>query len=176
MSTVAYDFRERLTAGEQGERRLDAFFRQWYSILPATPTQQRQGIDRIFTIMKQRLEKEQQEGKATIRPNEIEVFVMAFGGKTFNGLLLERMSVADQLWKAGIKAEYAATVKPRLPTQFKQAENGGVPLAVILGEDEVAAGQVKLKVLGLPDGHPEKDGRLISRDDLVSEVKKALQK
>ncbi|KAK1149421.1 Cytoplasmic and mitochondrial histidine tRNA synthetase [Aspergillus melleus] len=133
------------------------------------------GIDRIFTIMKQRLEKEQQEGNATIRPNEVEVFVMAFGGKGFNGLLLERMSVADQLWKAGIKAEYTASVKPRLPAQFKQAENGGVPLAVILGEDEVAAGKVKLKVLGLPDGHPEKDGRLISRDDLVSEVKKALQ-
>ncbi|KAA8648636.1 hypothetical protein EYZ11_001578 [Aspergillus tanneri] len=134
------------------------------------------GIDRIFTIMKQRLEKEQQEGNATIRQSEVEVFIMAFGGKTFNGLLHERMAVADQLWKAGIKAEFTATVKPRLEKQFKMAENGGVPLAVILGEDEVAANKVKLKVLGLPEGHAEKDGRLISQDDLVTEVNKLLKR
>ncbi|KAL2860698.1 histidine--tRNA ligase [Aspergillus lucknowensis] len=134
------------------------------------------GVDRIFTIMKQRLEKEAEEGNATVRSSEVDVFVMAFGGKGFNGLLIERMSVANQLWKAGIKSEFAPSVKPKLPQQFKLAEAGGVPLAVILGEDELAAGKVKIKELGLPEGHPEKEGYLISRDDLVEEIKKKLSK
>jgi len=47
--THAYDFRERLQAGERGEAVLDALFTQWYRIAPATPAQQRHGIDRIFT-------------------------------------------------------------------------------------------------------------------------------
>ncbi|KAL2830025.1 hypothetical protein BDW59DRAFT_170313 [Aspergillus cavernicola] len=132
------------------------------------------GVDRIFTIMKQKLEQEAKEGNSTVRSSEIDVFVMAFGGKGFNGLLVERMSVANQLWKAGIKAEFAPSVKPRLPQQFKLAEAGGIPLAVILGEDELAAGQVKLKELGLPEGHPEKDGFLVSKEDLVEEIKKKL--
>ncbi|KAL4941057.1 hypothetical protein BDV06DRAFT_8097 [Aspergillus oleicola] len=134
------------------------------------------GVDRIFTIMKQRLEQEAKEGNATVRASESDVFVMAFGGKGFNGLLVERMSVANQLWKAGIKAEFAQSVKPKLPQQFKLAEAGGIPLAVILGEDELAAGKVKLKELGLPEGHPEKDGLLIARDDLVEEIQKKLNK
>ncbi|KAL4957725.1 hypothetical protein BDW69DRAFT_180371 [Aspergillus filifer] len=134
------------------------------------------GVDRIFTIMKQRLEQEAKEGNGTVRASESDVFVMAFGGKGFNGLLVERMSVANQLWKAGIKAEFAQTVKPKLPQQFKLAEAGGIPLAVILGEDELAAGKVKLKELGLPEGHPEKDGVLIARDDLVEEIQKKLNK
>lgn len=133
------------------------------------------GVDRIFTIMKQRLEKEQREqGKASLRSSEVDVFIMAFGGKTFNGFLLERMSIASELWKANIKAEFAAKVKPKLPQQFKAAEAGGVPIALILGEDELAAGKIRLKVLGLPDGHPDKEGSLIARTDLVSEVKKLL--
>ncbi|KAL2821536.1 hypothetical protein BJX63DRAFT_218820 [Aspergillus granulosus] len=134
------------------------------------------GVDRIFTIMKQRQAKEAEEGNTTVRASEVDVFVMAFGGKGFNGLLTERMAVANQLWKAGIKTEFAPSVKPRLPQQFKLAENSKIPLAVILGEDELAAGKVKLKELGLPEGHPEKEGCLVSKDDLVEEIKKKLNK
>lgn len=133
------------------------------------------GIDRLFTILKYRRERERKQGKEQqLREREVDVFVMAFGGKGSNGLLVERMTVARELWTAGIRAEYSAKVKPRLPQQFKAAETGGVPLAIILGEDELAAAQVRLKVLGLPDDHPEKEGRLIPRQDLVEEVNKLL--
>ena len=71
---------------------------------------------------------------------------MAFGDKSSNGLLLERMSVAQRLWSAGIRAEFSPKVKPKLPQQFKAAE--GVPLGVILGQTELDAGQVQLKLLG----------------------------
>lgn len=51
----------------------------------------------------------------------------------------------------------------------------GVPFAVILGEDEEKAGKVKIKELGLPEGHPEKDGVMVNKTDLVQEVRLRLQ-
>lgn len=130
------------------------------------------GVERIFSITKARMEAE--KTAAAVRLNEIDVFVMAFGGKGFNGLLLQRMEVARTLWEAGVKAEFSWKVKPKLPQQFKQAENGGVPFAVILGEDELNDGKVKIKQMGLPEGHPEKDGVLVEKSNLVEEVRKRL--
>ncbi|KAI1154154.1 hypothetical protein F4825DRAFT_412757 [Nemania diffusa] len=124
------------------------------------------GVDRIFTILKARHEKEKQRVRGS------DVFVMAFGGK--NGLLPERMGIARTLWDAGISAEFSPKAKPRLPQQFKAAETGGVPLAVIIGEDELKAGKVKVKVMGLPDGHPDKEGKLIEKTDLAAECKRLL--
>jgi len=64
--------------------------------------------------------------------------------------------VASCVWDAGIRAGFSAKPKPKLPKQFKAAE--GVPLAVILGQDELVACKLKIKVLGLSDGIPDKDG------------------
>lgn len=124
------------------------------------------GVDRIFTILQKRFEKENQKVRS------MDVFIMAFGGK--NGLLIEHMNVASTLWDAGVRAEYSPKVKPKLPQQFKAAENAGAPLAVILGEDELAAGKLRVKVLGLPEDNPEKDGRLVDRGDVVTEVNRLL--
>lgn len=127
------------------------------------------GVDRIFTILKSRREREE-----PLPTSRVDVYVMALGGKDFDGLLLERLSVTSQLWDAGIRAEFTAKVKPRLPQQFKAASD--VPLAVILGQDELVAGKVRLKLLGLSDGHPEKEGVLVEKADLIAEVRKRLQK
>jgi histidyl-tRNA synthetase len=59
------------------------------------------GVDRIFSITKARMAAE--SGAAQVRNNEVDVYVMAFGGKGFTGLLKERMAVCKQLWDAGIK-------------------------------------------------------------------------
>ena len=59
------------------------------------------GVDRIFSITKARMEKDQSAG--TIRSNEVDVYVMAFGGKGFTGMVKERMDVCRILWDAGIK-------------------------------------------------------------------------
>ncbi|CAK7275545.1 Cytoplasmic and mitochondrial histidine tRNA synthetase [Sporothrix epigloea] len=128
------------------------------------------GVDRIYTLIKAKREKE--EGTSRVR--ETDVYVMAFGGGSFDGMLKERMRIARRLWDAGIKAEFTAKTKPRLPQQFKAAED--VPLGVILGEDESANGQVRLKVLGSGAAETdEKDrGQLVSEDDLVAEIKKLL--
>ncbi|KAF8469088.1 hypothetical protein BDZ91DRAFT_655469 [Kalaharituber pfeilii] len=123
------------------------------------------GVDRIFSIKKARLDQQ------SVRLNEVDVYVMAFG----SGLLKERMQVARTLWDAGIKAEFSYKVKPKLPAQFKAAEQNGVPFAVILGEDELARGEVKLKELGLPEGHPEKEGVTVSLDNLGLEVQRRIE-
>ncbi|GAO18955.1 hypothetical protein UVI_02059360 [Ustilaginoidea virens] len=132
------------------------------------------GVDRIFTILEAQRQKEGLKQK-----RDIDVYVMAFGDKEFTGLLTERMSVAQRLWDAGIRAEFSPKVKPKLPQQFKAAE--GVPLGVILGQEELAAGQVRLKVLGQREnkGDDDKpaekdDGKLVALDELADEVKKLL--
>lgn len=119
------------------------------------------GVDRIFTILKARREKEKAPKARTT-----DVYVMAFGGKEFTGLLPERMAIASRLWKAGIRAEFSPKVKPKLPQQFKAAE--GVPLGIILGQDELAAGQVRLKELNQGD---ENRGKLVDVEALADEVK-----
>jgi len=43
-----YNFDIQLAQGESGEARLDRFFSTWFQIQPATPEEQRQGIDRWF--------------------------------------------------------------------------------------------------------------------------------
>lgn len=127
------------------------------------------GVDRIFTILNAR------QGKKSLAvAREIDVYIMAIGGKDNNGLLLERMAIARQLWKAGIRAEFTAKVKAKIPQQFKAAKD--VPVWVILGQEELAEGLVRLKVLGPTDDAPdEKDrGQLIAKDSLVAEIKKLI--
>lgn len=127
------------------------------------------GVDCIFTILDGRRKK-----TASDLTPERDVYIMAsVGGKDFDGLLLERMAVARQLWKAGIRAELSAKVKPKLLRQFAASE--GVPIAVFLGDEELAAGQSRLKVMGVEKEAAQKDrGQLVSKDDLVEEVRKLL--
>lgn len=63
-----------------------------------------------------------------------------------------------------------------MPAQFKAAENNGVPFAIFLGDDEVAQNKVKIKEMGLQEGHPEKEGILVDQKDMVAEVKARLQR
>ncbi|KAL4728672.1 Cytoplasmic and mitochondrial histidine tRNA synthetase [Fusarium chlamydosporum] len=127
------------------------------------------GVDRIFSITKAKLAAEK---SAAVRSNDVDVYVMAFG----KGFLKERMSVCAKLWEAGIKAEFLYKVKPKLPAQFKAAEANGVPFAIFLGEDEVASGKVKIKEMGLQEGHPEKEGVLVTQADMAKEIKVRLQR
>ncbi len=132
------------------------------------------GIDRIFSLIKSRMESSSSAPSSflpSIRATEIDVFVMAFGGKGFTGMLKERIQVTRRLWDNGIPATFSHKVKPKLPAQFKAAEADEVPFAVILGEEEQAKGMVRIKELGLPQGHPEKDGVLVQIEGLVEEVK-----
>jgi histidyl-tRNA synthetase len=125
------------------------------------------GVDRIYTILASR-----RAEKKTSLAHQIDVYIMAFGGKEFDGLLPERMKVARQLWNAGIKAEFSAKVKPKSNRQFEAAKALLARVAVILGQDELAAGQVRLRVLraGKNETDQRDEGILVSKDELVQEV------
>jgi histidyl-tRNA synthetase len=49
-------------------------------------------------------------------------------------------------------------------------------MAVVIGEDEVTQGKVKIKEMGLREGHPEKDGVLVNLADLVPEIRQRLKR
>lgn len=129
------------------------------------------GVDRIYTITQARMVADSAQ---ELRANKTDVFVMAIGGKNFTGMYEERLEIADLLWDAGINTELLHKVKPKLQAQFKAAEANKVPFAVIMGEEELAAGQVKLKQMGLADNHPEKEGVNVAISDLAAEIRRHL--
>lgn len=46
----------------------------------------------------------------------------------------------------------------------------------MIGEDEVAQGKVKIKEMGLEQGHPEKDGVLVDLANIVPEMQERLRR
>lgn len=116
------------------------------------------------------------------------MYVAAAGSKD-DGFLVERLWVLGQLTKAGIRAAYMRKANPKLVQQFKAAKNLNAPITVILGPDELAAGNVRLKVSSGHGGQEggeegpaqdmeekgEKDrGRLLPKENVVVEVKELL--
>ncbi|KAE9407866.1 histidyl-tRNA synthetase [Gymnopus androsaceus JB14] len=93
------------------------------------------GLDRIFALV---WPKWVEKGK---RNKETMVYVMAAG----DGLLVERMKLVKELRDAGIKVDFLAKRKPKLPVQFLAGERDEVPFAVILGENEIREGYVMVK-------------------------------
>lgn len=67
------------------------------------------GVDRIFSITKARMAAE--KNAVQVRNNEVDVYVMAFGGKGFTGLLKERMDICSRLWEAGIKVSHTQSTE-----------------------------------------------------------------
>jgi histidyl-tRNA synthetase len=64
------------------------------------------GVDRIFSITKARMAAD--KNSELVRNNEVDVYVMAFGGKGFTGLVKERLAICATLWEAGIKVSLLA--------------------------------------------------------------------
>ncbi|SCU97130.1 LAMI_0F08988g1_1 [Lachancea mirantina] len=126
------------------------------------------GVERIFSLIKQRADL-----LSAVRPASTQVFVMAFGGgKDWEGYLPERMKVANELWKAGIAAEYVYKSKANPRKQFDAAEKAQCPIAVILGKEEYQDNKLRVKRLG-PE-FADDDGELIEAQDLVPTVQKKL--
>ncbi|EFB21004.1 hypothetical protein PANDA_000361, partial [Ailuropoda melanoleuca] len=95
------------------------------------------GVERIFAIVEQRMKTSGQK----IRTTETQVFV-ATPQKNF---LHERLKLISELWDAGIKAELLYKNNPKLLTQLHYCEHMGIPLAVIIGEQELKEGVIKLR-------------------------------
>lgn len=121
------------------------------------------GVERVFSIL---MSKQKAED---IKSNETEVFVIAVG----DGLLKERMEIANQLWDADIKASFLFKNKPKLPAQWAACEKDHIPFAVIIGKDELERGEIKIKDMRSKD-ESQGGGVTIARANMVDELKKRL--
>uniref|UniRef100_A0A8D2H3E4 histidine--tRNA ligase n=1 Tax=Urocitellus parryii TaxID=9999 RepID=A0A8D2H3E4_UROPR len=99
-----------------------------------------------------------------VRTTETQVFV-ATPQKNF---LRERLKLIAELWDAGIKAEMLYKNNPKLLTQLHYCENTGIPLVVIIGEQEQKEGVIKLRSVA------SREEVAIKRENLVAEIQKRL--
>ncbi|XP_026668452.1 histidine--tRNA ligase, cytoplasmic isoform X1 [Ceratina calcarata] len=95
------------------------------------------GVERIFSVLEAKLVR---EGLKT-RTNEVDVFVAA----AQKNLHEERMKLLTILWNAGLRAEHSYKKSAKLLAQLQHCEESGIPLAIIIGEGELARGEVTLR-------------------------------
>jgi histidyl-tRNA synthetase len=98
-----------------------------------------------------------------LKTNPAQVFVTSFDESTIS----ESMEVSAELRRAGFSVEWYPE-PARLPRQFKYADRQGIPVAVILGPEEIAQGTVAIK--DLVSG----EQRTIPRSELIQAVQSIL--
>ncbi|XP_006866233.1 PREDICTED: probable histidine--tRNA ligase, mitochondrial isoform X2 [Chrysochloris asiatica] len=118
------------------------------------------GVERIFSIVEQKMKIFGEK----VRTTETQVFV-ATPQKNF---LQERLKLIAELWDAGIKAELLYKNNPKLLTQLHYCEKMGIPLVVIIGEQEMKGGIAKLRSV------VSREEVAIKREHLVAEIQKRL--
>lgn len=119
------------------------------------------GVERLFTVIEARLARD----KRRVRAAEVQVYVAA----AQKDLVAHRLAVCRDLWDAGVRAEHSYKKNPKLLAQLQHCEENGIPWAVIVGENEVANGVVKLR-----DVVTRREEE-VKREDLVQEVFKRLK-
>ncbi|KAI8379763.1 histidyl-tRNA synthetase [Radiomyces spectabilis] len=119
------------------------------------------GVERVFSILMAR--QQATKSKAT------EVYVMSVGGS----LLKDRMRIARELWDAGINASFMFKNKAKLDKQFTACEKDQIPLAVIIGEDELNQNVVKIKDMRQKD-EAQGGGITVERNSMIRELKARL--
>ncbi|GJM39274.1 MAG: histidine--tRNA ligase [Acidimicrobiales bacterium] len=114
------------------------------------------GVDRILLAC-------DAEGVFAAPPPSVGVFVVDVTGGS------HALDVCQRLRAGGVGADRAYGGRS-MKAQMKVADRSGAPYAAIIGEDEVAAGEVTLRDLRGDSGQ-----RRIALDDLVSDVRSLIQ-
>ena len=91
------------------------------------------GIERILAIIEKQMEDE------VSYPTQV---LIASIGKNMSE---ERMKLIVELWEADIRAEHSFKNNAKLLTQFQYCEDKAIPFALIIGEDELKKGIIKLR-------------------------------
>ncbi|KAF1777863.1 Histidine-tRNA ligase [Phytophthora cactorum] len=113
------------------------------------------GIERIFGILQAHAEKQSANAGP---PSQVLV------ASTSNDLMMPRLELCKQLWLANISAEVMQTENPKFIKQLHYALERGTPYMVVIGEDELAKGVVKVKDMA------SKDEVTVPRSDVVAEL------
>ncbi|GFS22981.1 histidine--tRNA ligase, cytoplasmic [Elysia marginata] len=118
------------------------------------------GIERLFSIMEAKV----QESEQKFRTTETQVYVIA----AQKGMVEERLKLCRTLWDADIKTEQSYKKNTKMLTEFQYCEQTGIPVAIIIGQSEIEAGIVKLKVMS------SREEREVKRCDMLEEIRKVL--
>ncbi|KAL4130507.1 hypothetical protein PRIC2_006503 [Phytophthora ramorum] len=113
------------------------------------------GIERIFGILQTHAEKDSANAAP---PSQVLV------ASTSSDLMMPRLELCKQLWLANISAEVMQTENPKFIKQLHYALERGTPYMVVIGEDELAKGVVKVKEMA------SKDEVTVPRSELVAEL------
>jgi histidyl-tRNA synthetase len=132
-----------------------------YAGQPVAATGTSIGIDRAYAAL-------EKLGLTDERAAVAKVLVMALDF----GLYDEYRAMAVELRAAGVPAEVYVG-KKGLKAQMRYSDRQGFKVGLLVGGDELAAGEVTLKRLDLPMDHPDKQ-ELVARDQLVARVKEVL--
>lgn len=116
------------------------------------------GIERICSLVEKKAAEER------VRTTTTQVLVAA-AQKDF---LKERLKLISILWDSGIPAEMLYKKNPKLLSQLHYCEETGIPLVVIIGEQEIKDGVVKLRDVRTRE---EVD---VPRERLIEEIRKNL--
>lgn len=116
------------------------------------------GIERIFTI----LEKNYSDPKQ-LYPTHC--YVASVG----SNMVRERTKLLTHLWDSGLNAEHSYKKKDRILNQIQDCESWGIPVVLIIGEDEIRAGKVKVKNV------VSREEELVPREDVVDKVRHILK-
>jgi histidyl-tRNA synthetase len=114
------------------------------------------GIERLHDLMAER-------GMGPQQRTTAQVYVTLF-----RDTLAESLALAQRLREAGLKVVTALDSSQKLGKQFQEADRKGVPFVLVVGSDELARGEVKLK--SLKDGNE----RSVPRDALAQALFDAL--
>ncbi len=111
------------------------------------------GVDRLIVGMIKL-------GLVEVKESLTQVLVTIFDAKYEQ----ESMLVASQLRRAGINTELYLGADRTLRAQFAYATKKGIPYVVILGEDEIKAGNVAVKDMA------QRKQEVLTRDELVGKL------
>ena len=86
-----------------------------------------------------------------------------------SGLLEERFRLLVSLWDAGLSADHSCKRAPRLLDQIQDCESWGIPLILIIGQDELRQQQVKLRYVA------SREELLVPRHEILDTVRRVLK-
>jgi histidyl-tRNA synthetase len=96
------------------------------------------GLERIFVLLKDKLA----EANKEIRESETEFLIATIG----KGMTNSKIELIGELWNAGIKAEMLYENNPKIQKHNDFATLAKIPFVIWIGESELNAGIVKVKV------------------------------
>jgi histidyl-tRNA synthetase len=110
------------------------------------------GVERVFTILEKKA-----QASSLFHTSSIQVslyvsrclfpfcFMQVFVASIGDNLMLERMKVAQVLWRSNYSCEYPHAENPKFKRQLEEVLERRIPFMIILGENEIKNGVLKVK-------------------------------